>query len=458
MTPTSPIQRRHAVVVGGGYAGLLAARVLADHFTEVTIVEHDTLDADDGHRSGVPQARHPHALLAHGADIVEELFPGVRAELAEAGAPVLDFGRDAAVMLPGGWAPRAPIGVPIQTFTRPALENCLRRRVTAIPGVRRRDGFLVQALCWDPRTRRITGVSGRPRATPAATPAETISADLVVEATGRTSSLAERLEAIGLPAPRRRTVPAGAAYTSRLYHVPRDTPDWSGIMEYTYAPHLRHGGILITVEGGRRLVALIGAAGQSAPTDEAGFLAYAKRLRNPLLAEAIADADPAGPIYRMMKLDNQWTLWHRMPTWPERLLCIGDVMCSLNPIYGQGMTVTAIQAQLLGSLLSRHAGLDRLARRYHRRAARSLWLPWLMATSTDLNWNPGQTQPLTRLANWYFSRVLHLATRDLDTYRRFFLTTHMLKPPTTLLHPRVLARVLTPGSRPPAPTSEPQQA
>jgi flavin-dependent dehydrogenase len=315
----------------------------------------------------------------------------------------------------------------------------------AIPQIEWRDGFSVEALCWDPRAGRVTGVRGRSRSESPEAPraAETLTADLVVDATGRSSALAARLNAIGFPAPGRRVVEAGACYTSRLYHAPRELPDWSGTIEYTYAPHLRHGGFVITVEGGRRLVALVGAAGQSAPTDEEGFFAYAKGLRNPLLAEAIAGAEPAGPIYRMMKLDNRWTLWHRMRPWPDRLLCIGDVLCSLNPIYGQGMTVAAIQARLLRDGLERRTGLSGLAARYHRRAARSLWLPWLMATSTDLNWNPGQAPPTARIAHWYFTRILQLATGDRDIYRRFFLVGHMLKPPSTLLHPRVLARVAT---------------
>lgn len=438
---------QHAVVVGGGYAGLLAARVLADHFRRVTIVEQDTIDADTDHHSGVPQSRHPHAMLAYGAEIVEELFPGLRAELAEAGAPVIDFGESAVVLLPGGWAPRARIGIPVQTFTRPALEASLRRRVMAIPQVELRDGFPVASLCWDRRVRRVTGVSGRPRTSPAGTSAETITADLVIDATGRSSSLTARLNAIGFPSPRQRVVQAQACYTSRLYHAPRDLPDWSGTIEYTYAPHLRHGGFLISVEGNRRLIALVGAAGQSAPTDEAGFLAYARALRNPLFAETIDGAEPAGPIYRMMRLDNRWTLWHRMRPWPDRLLCIGDVLCSLNPIYGQGMTVAAIQALLLRQELRHRTSLSGLAGRYQRRAARSLWLPWLMATSTDLNWNPAQAPLTARFANWYFARILQVATNDCDVYRRFFLAGHMLKSPTVLLHPRILARVATTRAR-----------
>jgi glycine/D-amino acid oxidase-like deaminating enzyme len=86
----------HAIVIGAGVGGLLAGRVLADRFERVTLVERDPLSSgapgasDSAFRKGVPQGRHLHSLATRGGSILEQLFPGLDAEVAAAGCPALD--------------------------------------------------------------------------------------------------------------------------------------------------------------------------------------------------------------------------------------------------------------------------------------------------------------------------------------------------------------------------------
>jgi len=87
-----PVLGEHAVVSGASMGGLLAARVLADFYGTVTVVDRDELPEDPVNRRGVPQGRHVHALLARGAQIIDDFFPGILDELAAAGASVLDDG------------------------------------------------------------------------------------------------------------------------------------------------------------------------------------------------------------------------------------------------------------------------------------------------------------------------------------------------------------------------------
>ena len=96
----------HAVVLGASMSGLLAARVLADAYRQVTIVERDPLPESGLDRKGVPQGRHAHALLPRGAQILDELFPGLLAGLAAAGVPVLASSAGGLVL------PRGPPAVP----------------------------------------------------------------------------------------------------------------------------------------------------------------------------------------------------------------------------------------------------------------------------------------------------------------------------------------------------------
>jgi len=101
--------RDHAVVVGASMARLLAARVLADHFARVTVVERDRPPADPSPRGGVPQGRHVHVLLMRGKQLLEGFFPGLDTELAEAGAPRMDM-----------------IASPPRTSRAPAAARCWR--------------------------------------------------------------------------------------------------------------------------------------------------------------------------------------------------------------------------------------------------------------------------------------------------------------------------------------------
>jgi choline dehydrogenase-like flavoprotein len=86
---------QRAVVIGASMAGLLAARVLADHFRRVTVVERDRLPIGPEPRKGLPQARHVHILLWRGQVILDRLFPGLQGELGQAGAPRVDWIGDA---------------------------------------------------------------------------------------------------------------------------------------------------------------------------------------------------------------------------------------------------------------------------------------------------------------------------------------------------------------------------
>ncbi|GAA0275025.1 hypothetical protein GCM10010302_10840 [Streptomyces polychromogenes] len=445
------------MVVGGGISGLITARVLADHFARVTVLEQDSVTADTGYHRGVPQARHLHALLARGSQIMEQLFPGLRDELAAQGAPVFDMGTSARVLFPSGWAPRTHIGVLIQNCSRATLERCLRARVLAITRVSVQSGWQVKDLCWDGTRSRVTGVvvssmskapgqpaDGDPRH--ATAPAvESITADLVVHAAGRTSQLADWLHQAGYPKPASRTVHSGTSYASRLFTAqPGIMNDHHIISETPHAPDVRRGAAVQTVEGGAVMVTLLGADGEVPPADEQGFVAYARSLRDSAAAEVITSGTPLGPAYRALRLDNRWVLYHRMPRWPDRLLCVGDAVCCFNPAYGQGMTVAAFEGQLLGRLLGRNRfvrDLTGLAPIFQRRLARALAVPWAMATSSDLGWAPDKPPLGARLARWYSDHLIALIPGSPRVYQNLYQVAQMVRSPAALLHPAILGQV-----------------
>ncbi|MBP2479211.1 2-polyprenyl-6-methoxyphenol hydroxylase-like FAD-dependent oxidoreductase [Crossiella equi] len=435
----------HAVVIGAGIAGLVTARVLADHFGRVTVLEQDLVDGETEYRSGVPQARHPHALLARGGQILDELFPGLSTELTEAGAPIGDYGQVMRMRLPTGWAPRGPLGITMQTFTRVRLEGAIRRRVLVRPEITLVGGFRAAGLVFDSTAQRVTGVRGRQRAEDRSERDLVIDdADLVVDASGRTTKLPDWLAGAGYGEPEVRTVDGKLSYASRLFHAPENfTRDWTSTAQLVLAPGRRGGGV-VAVEEGRWLITMIGAGGETPPNDEEGFLAYARSLDNPHIAECITEGKPAGPLYRAVNLTNRWTRYHRMKRWPDRLVAIGDTVCTFNPMYGQGMTVSAMQADALRVMLAdraRGGGLDGFARRFQRRTAKVIQLPWLIATQADRGWTEGKPGLFDKAASGYLGAVMNAMPEEIDLYRRFYQVAQLVKGPAVLVSPKVLARV-----------------
>ena len=434
----------HAVVIGGSYAGLLTAHALADHFDRVTVLERDQVEVGTEYHAGVPQARHPHLLLAKGAQLLEARFPGLRAELAGLGAPVYDFGTGVRYLVHGGLTPRAELGITMQSVSRATLERVIRRRVLAHRAITLVPGFTVDGLQLETVSRSITGLTGHAHG-PDRRPGQQqrIEADLVVDASGRTSRLPEWLAGVGLQQPVEQVVDGRLSYASRFVRLPEDTErDWQLTGSMPFPPDQPRGGLVLALDGGQWVVSVFGSGGELPPTDEDGLRAYAESLPLPEIAKALAVGEPLAPLYRSSGLVNRWRHYHRLARWPDRLLVVGDAFCAFNPIYAQGMTVAALQAELLGALLSTTTTPNRLGRRFQRAAGRLVHTPWSLATGSDRPWS-GQPSPLgARLARAYLARVFELMAIDPEVYRRFIAVQNMVAAPATLLAPALVGRVL----------------
>lgn len=442
-----------ALVIGAGFAGLLAARVLSESYGDVVLVERDPLATDTEHRAGIPQAHHPHALLARGADVLEALFPRLGTELAAAGAVRADLGSDFMSRTPAGWAPRDPIGLSVRSVTRVTIERIIRRRVLKLPNVSLADGVTIDGLLHDRGT--VTGVHGR-RVTAAqglrASEPYTDYADLVVDASGRDSKLVSWLAELGVHCPAPMIVNGHVACTSRLYHVNHDLKlDWKTACEITCAPTAGRGGAVSSVDGGRWFVTLFGAGGDVAPADEDGFLSYATTLECQDIAEIIKTATPASQIYRADNLRSRWNRFHKVQNWPRGLLALGDSVVSLNPVHGHGMTLAALNCAELRDLLAEH-DLAKEPLTFQRAVARTARIPWMTATTTDLGWSQKKLSLGTRFLRWYARRLFEVIPGNPKVYRSFVRFSQMVGHPAELFRPAVLGRILlgrvVSGSRP----------
>jgi 2-polyprenyl-6-methoxyphenol hydroxylase-like FAD-dependent oxidoreductase len=207
--------REHVVVLGASMAGLLAARVLSDHYQRVTLVERDTLPASGEHRKGVPHGRHVHGLHPRGREILDELFPGFTDATVAAGGVVCDVLADIRVHLSGYALRKERQDLPTMFTSRPFLEGQVRARVRALPNVRFLEGCTVTGLMAAQDRRRITGVRVDG---PAGTPG-TVEADLVVDATGRGSRTLARLAELGYQAPAEERIEVRLGYATRHYRL-----------------------------------------------------------------------------------------------------------------------------------------------------------------------------------------------------------------------------------------------
>ena len=444
--------RRHAVVIGGSMTGLVTARILLPYFERVTIVERDALPVGPELRRGVPQARHAHVLLVRGQHILNDLFPGLTSELATLGVPAVDWSADCVMVTAFGLGPRQPSDMITYTCSRPLLEWTVRQRLAALPQVQFLTGADVAGLEATANRSRVTGVQLRFRQTP---PPElngsvTLAAGLVVDASGRTSQLPAWLQALGFAAPQETIINSFLGYASRWYQKPAGfAADWKCLLITPRPLSNPRSAVIYPIENDQWIVTLGGISRVFPPTDEAGFLEFARNLSTPALYETIKDAEPLSSIFGYQRTENRWRHYERLTRWPLGLAVLGDAVCAFNPVYGQGMTTGALGALALAQSLDRQqrrqADLTAVGEPFRHALARVNQTPWLMATGEDFRWpatEGGRPGARTRLLHRYLDQVLQIASHDAVAQRAFMQVSHLMQPPARLFTPTIIGRVL----------------
>lgn len=439
---------QRALVLGGSVAGLLAARAVSDHASEVVIVERDDLAEGRAARRGVPQGDQVHGLLARGLEQIESLFPGITKEMFDDGAEVVDPGVDLHWYVNGMRKPPSPIGEGV-ACTRPFLEWHLRRRLLALAGVRvvrgRADGLTMSAG-------RVDGVS----LSRTEEEGGHLSGDFVVDCTGRSTRIEEWLAAIGYDPPPRRSVNVDLGYASRLYARGPDERlgDARAIISITEDLDRARGAVAFPVEGGRWLVTVGGYHHDRPTSDPADF---AGRL----------EGDPCVPLRQFAHRDeavSDVTLYrypssvrrdfHRCRRLPGGLVAAGDSVASFNPIYGQGMTSAALHAATLSDYLASGVPPHQPAGRYFRKLRPVVNSVWTLSTSADfrLSHVTGDRPPGLLVTHWINDLYTKATLRDADLHGLFLRVLNLQVRPEAMARPDKLVRALM-ASRRPAPAT-----
>jgi 2-polyprenyl-6-methoxyphenol hydroxylase-like FAD-dependent oxidoreductase len=448
-TARSEFGGQHAVVIGASMAGLLASRVLADHFEQVTILERDRLPHEVQARKGVPQGRHVHVLLHRGASVMKDLFPDLFPALIEDGSIAIDTVADFHWYNFGAWKPRFTSGITFYSQSRPLLEGLVRERVAARSNVRFLDACDVLRLCANDDATRITGVQIRHRE--GEQHEEVLSADLVVDASGRGSQTPQWLAALGYDTVEESAIKVDVGYATRLYRRPDHSHfDRDVLAIYSTPPAQKRAGVLAPIEDNHWIVTLIGWVRDYPPDDEAGFLAFARSLPQPDLYEAIAEAEPVAPIAIHKFPANRRRHYERLARFPEGFVALGDAVCSFNPVYGQGMTAAALEAETLNTLLyqqrERHprGDITGFSRRFQKKITSIVETFWLLAASEDFRHPETQgKRPFgVHFLNRYARRIHELSTFDPQVTLLLYQVLQAIKPPMALFSPHILAKVL----------------
>jgi len=424
-------QQSEVVIIGGSIAGLCAAAALAPHAERVTVVERDAPGARRAPRKGVPQGGHGHLLLERGRRALDSLLPGIFESLERAGAQRINMGNRLRWHFHGRWMHPFESEFAASIQTRPLLEGCIRERVRELPNVTLLDELGVEHP--DVAQGRVTGVT--------LSDGRKVPADVVIDASGRGSRTPRWLERSGYGTVRKTEVQIDLNYVTGLFELPAATRGECMII-YHQPPHQNRGAVLFPVEDGLWQVGTVTYHGEPAPTDEQAFVAWMKSLNVPDIYLAMEGGTRRSPLVHM-KVPKQVRYGYASARLPRGFLVVGDALCSFDPVFGQGVTVAAMEAEILRQA----ARTGRLQDRSLMRAvAGATKVPWLMSMSEAFRWPATQgSSPLGgRLLRGYMARVYRACELEASVHAALSRTLHLVDPPTSLFRPKTIFRVLWP--------------
>ena len=436
-----------AVVIGAGIAGLLAARVLADEFEKVLIVEKDNFPTHPSQvRKGLPQAHHQHILLLRGKQIFERLFPGFDAALEKMGAPLIDYSQQCELYVPQGKLPKFPSELKIRPCRRAWIDWVLRDQLQAFPQVEWLSKTHVANPVFCSRNERVLGV--------VTDTGKKLAADLVVDTAGKGSRLTKQLSSAGYEEPPKIELDPRLGYASQLFQFSEDAPA-SCIEVAPHAPDCPRACGFWQIDEQHSLLTLIGVDGHFPAKAKPGFDQFAQKLMTPAVSQWMQQGKAVSDIQVFRGSKNRWYQYHKLKKVPAGLIVMGDAFCAFNPFHGQGMTVAALTAEVLQQYLQKGKRKHFSAswcRSFYKKAARQFYLPWLIALSEDLRWpsvnaqyNRWWQRLLLNVSYQYMDRLLNLCQKDEALTKHCLSVANMVRSPWVLARPDILIRVAQTG-------------
>lgn len=426
-----------AIIAGGSIAGLSSAKVLSAVFDHVLVLEPDYIGSGIAARKGTPQANHVHGLLKGGGDALTEIFPGLPEHLEQAGAVPCNFSKEVRWYINEKWMPRFEGSLTIYFQTRPLLENCIREEVKALPNVELIHQCRVEDFLLDEARRRVTAVDVRYENGDR----ETISGDFFVDAMGRGSFFPRWLKREGFGEVPQDRIKVNLGYASCLLELPDETRDWKSVLIYPKGPSEIRGSTLVRVENGKWLLTLAGYHNEHPPADIEGFLAFAKSLPQPDIYDAVKNAKIISDIRLHRFPHGQWRHYDELPAFPLGILPVGDTNTSLNPLFGQGMSVAALSVRALaqeieGTNTDNLESMAYLKNSYFKELRRIFATPWDLALGQDFRYPEtiGKKPFGLKLKNSLKSIIM--GSSSIEIIEKFYQIVHLVEKERALYNPK----------------------
>ncbi|GAA4652655.1 hypothetical protein GCM10023116_49390 [Kistimonas scapharcae] len=440
---------QRAVVIGGSVAGLMAAKAVAPFFDEVILLEKDRLNDDNGLHKGVGHGGHAHVLLPSGLDLLKQLLDAPTLDLNAYGIVPADTASELKWFQFGVWKTRFHSGIDMGWCHRSVFERQLRQDVLSVDTIRMLSPAKVTGLLMLEQAHHVAGVCYRSPGDEESDITHTLTAELVIDASGRGTHTPRWLQDAAIGRVKEDEVSVRIAYTTRRFNLPAHVAaalDWKVLSIYAEPPYDRRGGLIYPIGGNEWMATLIGGNGEVAPMAMDGYLDFAQSLPQPDIYKVLKQAIPVGEPCSYQCPGSLWRRYDRMKQWPGHFVVIGDAVCSFNPIYGQGITAVLKDVQVLTAVLAQHINdLSAVSMlKLQKVIAKGKAVPWHLAACPDFIYpeTRGKRPPCLGMTNGYIKALMKLAGRDRVAHQRFIEVFTYLKSPLVLLTPGILVKVL----------------
>jgi 2-polyprenyl-6-methoxyphenol hydroxylase-like FAD-dependent oxidoreductase len=437
-----------AIILGSGVAGLSAAQVASKYFDQVLVLDHDHLPESGDPRQFIPQANHAHLLHHHGGDILNRLFPGFYQGLLEMGSvPVRE--NEIAWFSHGFW--KHSLSRLSRDFThysqsRTVIDRVILSLLRKNPKISVLERHKALSFIFDREDRKVIGVEVKDLSESVV---HSIEAQIVIDASGNTSATPTWLKALGYMPPVETKVGMDLVYVSQKMLLPEENRSWKILAITPPAAKSRMGSLLVPLENNLWLMTQFQVFPGQLPKSNEEFLEFAKQQDEPHIYEAIKNGTPVSPVMRYRFQGATWRHYERLTEFPDGLIALGDAVCRLNPIYGQGMVSSAVTVDCLDRCLAREfkngrTSLSGFPLRFFKAAAKNQKTAWALNIQEDFRHaqTTGARPFGLALTNAYLQKFLELSSQDARLFEIFLAVLNIEASVWTFFQPYALKEVL----------------
>ncbi len=430
------MNKKNAIILGGGISGLLVSKVLSQKYEKVFIIEKDKLEDRPQVRQGQSHVGQFHVLLLKGLRVLEHYFQGITKELEDRGAVKLDLGEGAYWYSYGGVKQNITTGIETLICSRKLIDYGIRKRVEEIPNVQILDETKYIDLIEKNGT--IKGV----RLLNSKTEVYEIESDLVIDATGRGSITSKWLENNNYSKPEEEKTLIDIIYKTAIYNRIEDDLQKGKVMMYSPEPPKKIGVVIQPIENNKNLVCVAGWHKENPPVEE-DLLEFLKQLPNKRFYEVLSRCKKESDFvtYKFPHCSRKY--FEKLSEFPKGFLPIGDVICNLNPTHGQGMTSTCLQVEILEQLIEKHDPAN-MSKIYFKKISKIIDQCWNASAYENFRYEEtiGKKPKGTKLVNRFMDAINRGANKNKLIYGDFVKVMVMIKSPTSLFSPKFLWKVI----------------